>query len=224
MNAAFFEKRRNECHMAVFLCHSLPMNDTKWQFSGGEKVSVGTPKSAKVSSEIWVVFMDVFEVSDRGNVRLRSGESLPVHVGKGGYSYVDVPWNRGTRSVAVHLLVALAFLGSSNRGVRHINGVRSDNRLLNLEYSHRTTRVTTPSHSPQRLHKPSSKVLAKFWGLLSKGFKAASIVSAMGLPATTVYRWIRLIKRGKTPKHLKDPRRDFKGCKDGAKCGCHCHR
>lgn len=42
--------------------------------------------------------------------------------------------NRKIKVMRVHRLVLYAFIGPSDLGVNHINGIKSDNRLENLEY------------------------------------------------------------------------------------------
>ena len=51
-----------------------------------------------------------------------------------GYLHVLFSVNTTRKTMKVHRLVALAFLGSSDLYVNHINGVKTDNRLENLEY------------------------------------------------------------------------------------------
>ena len=55
---------------------------------------------------------------------------------KNGYLRVHLIRAGKTRSVFVHALVLLAFVGPRPLGydIDHVNGVRSDNRLANLEY------------------------------------------------------------------------------------------
>ena len=47
--------------------------------------------------------------------------------------YLLITVGKGKRKGA-HRLIAEAFLGKSNLQVNHINGIRNDNRLANLEY------------------------------------------------------------------------------------------
>lgn len=104
------------------------------------------------SIEIWkpVVGFENYQVSDLGNVRNIGG--FRVHAGPifgtrlvrphtlkpfanttTGYMQVILP---DRKKHSVHRLVAKAFLGLApvDFVVNHINGVRSDNRLVNLEW------------------------------------------------------------------------------------------
>jgi len=100
-----------------------------------------------------------YEVSDLG--RVRHGEKMlkatPTH---DGYLRVSFWTDKGARKVAVHKLVAAAFLGPCPDGhvVRHRNGVNNENRADNLRYGtqqeneadktlHGTAVVGTKHHS-----------------------------------------------------------------------------
>lgn len=91
--------------------------------------------------EVWKTIKDFpnYEVSDQGRVRNKITNSLiHIQLRKSGYAKVEL-WNNGKSTTRdVHRLVAEAFLGDpDDRDVNHINGVKSDNRLSNLEYCSR---------------------------------------------------------------------------------------
>ena len=84
-----------------------------------------------------------YEVSDMGRVR-RARPGLGTHVGRllvprpepSGYIRMSLRDGSNRRQRYAHVLVALAFLGPCPQGkeVNHINGIKTDNRLGNLEY------------------------------------------------------------------------------------------
>lgn len=87
----------------------------------------------------------LYEVSDQGRVRrvapsrgTRAGHILTPATGIDGYSMAALTRSPGQRrSVRVHRLVAAAFLGNPPHGreqVNHRNGLKHDNRVLNLEW------------------------------------------------------------------------------------------
>lgn len=76
-------------------------------------------------------------VSDQGRVRGPSGRILRAGATRGGYLRVVICDGRGGRRTAsVHRLVLSAFRGSPpfDLVARHRNGIRTDNRLSNLEW------------------------------------------------------------------------------------------
>lgn len=75
-----------------------------------------------------------YEVSNLGRVRnIKTGKFIKSHPNKGGYPTVILQGN----GVMIHRAVALAFLPNSQnkRCVNHINGIKTDNRVENLEWA-----------------------------------------------------------------------------------------
>jgi hypothetical protein len=105
------------------------------------------------ATESWLQipgFEGIYAVSDLGNVMSmnygnRGFQRLLVPVLKRGYPCVWLSKNKHQKIYSVHRLVMLAFVGPCpiGREVNHISGIKSDGRLLNLEY------VT---HSENKLH------------------------------------------------------------------------
>lgn len=103
--------------------------------------------SEPAAPERWaavVGYEDVYEVSTLGRVR-RVAPAQRTHPGRilspghnsGGYPLVNLSVGGVDRTVTVHRLVALAFLGdppTREHQVNHKNGIRSDNRIENLEW------------------------------------------------------------------------------------------
>lgn len=106
--------------------------------------------------EVWkdvTGFESKYEVSDLGRVRsldryskhntsktgfiLQKGQMLKPYISKKGYLKVDLGDGFGKRkSVSVHRLVAIAFIDNpmSYDQVNHIDGVKTNNHLDNLEW------------------------------------------------------------------------------------------
>lgn len=85
---------------------------------------------------VTMVGVDGYEVSDAGDVRLGE-KTLSSRLLKGypGVSLAGAP--RSRRTFTVHSLVMAAFVGprpSPSHQVNHKNGIKTDNRLCNLEY------------------------------------------------------------------------------------------
>jgi HNH endonuclease len=71
-----------------------------------------------------------YSVDEAGNVFNPAGKQLKPGLMSKGYLSVAI----AGKSQLVHRLVAMAFLGSSTLQVNHKNGVKTDNRIGNLEY------------------------------------------------------------------------------------------
>ena len=108
-------------------------------------------------------FESDYEVSDLGNVKrispsrsYKPNRLLKLIKMKIGYQKVCLTVGGKYHQRYVHRLVAEAFLGACPIGitVNHINGVRDDNRLCNLEYA---TRSQQEIHSISVLGKASQK-------------------------------------------------------------------
>lgn len=86
-----------------------------------------------------------YSVSNRGRVRrdapkrgAKVGRTLSCAPGGPGYPIVRLHGIDGARAFSVHRLIALAFLGNPPEGksqVNHKNGVKTDNRVENLEWA-----------------------------------------------------------------------------------------
>ena len=86
----------------------------------------------------------MYEVSSLGRVRsLRFGKTRVLKEGTNGIGYLTVVLckNSKRKSVYVHRLVAQAFIENDNifnTEINHINEIKSDNRVSNLEYCDRS--------------------------------------------------------------------------------------
>lgn len=81
-------------------------------------------------------FADCYEVSDAGEVRTCISHTKLYQFPQRGWPRVYL-WYEGKRkAMYVHRLVAIAFIGPCPEGqqCRHLNGIRSDNRAINLAW------------------------------------------------------------------------------------------
>lgn len=88
-----------------------------------------------------------YQVSNLGSVRsLWFGKErvLRLLLNRGGYYYVGLQKGGARKANKVHRLVMIAFVGESDLDVNHKNGVKTDNRLENLEYC---TRAENNQHA-----------------------------------------------------------------------------
>jgi hypothetical protein len=90
-----------------------------------------------------------YEISDTGLVRNRKTGLIRKLSFSDGYCSVGIVRNGKFRMCSVHRLVVEAFIAKIpvNREVNHINGIRHDNRVENLEI---VTRLRNVQHSWER--------------------------------------------------------------------------
>lgn len=101
-----------------------------------------------IDSEVWKTIIDFpnYEISTKGNIRtkeyrdsrnhLRQSKLLEKQINNVGYEYVILSNEiEKHKTLTIHRLVAKTFLNDYNDDleVNHINGVKTDNRIENLE-------------------------------------------------------------------------------------------
>lgn len=76
-------------------------------------------------------------VSTAGKVKNSHGQIMSNEVSNAGYNRVHLCKNGKAKHLSVHRLVAKAFISNPNnlRVVNHKNGIKTDNRVENLEWS-----------------------------------------------------------------------------------------
>lgn len=94
-----------------------------------------TNKAALIWKDI-PKYEGIYEVSNYGDVRSENGLLRPMP-NQGGYFRVNLYKNKARKTITVHSLVLLAFVGERPAGmhIEHLNHDKGDNSLLNLKYS-----------------------------------------------------------------------------------------
>ena len=179
----------------------------------------------KNTREVWKpILNNHYEVSDLGRVRrikeitnTKKGKIIKPHTAKNGYVTVSLSVS-GVKlpSKRLHGLIAGAFLGPRPDGIQvnHKNGVKTDNRLENLEY---VTAKGNMEHAfklglqprPSGENNPSAKLnigkVLEIRNLFKSGIHKSEIARRINVNDSTVGR---VINR-KTWKHVKDREEDY---------------
>jgi hypothetical protein len=95
--------------------------------------------NCKKMQEVWmpvVGYEGLYEVSNLGNVISVKKNIKLKHRHSKGYVRVVLYKNNISKSCLIHRLVGFAFLENENNKpiINHINGIKNDNRLYNLEW------------------------------------------------------------------------------------------
>jgi len=171
--------------------------------------------------EIQEVWKDIpnyegYQVSNKGSIRSfkRSAyTNLAPKVLKliinDRYIYVGAQINKKRRKLSVHRAVAMAFIANpfNKPFVNHINGIKHDNRVENLEW---VTHLENMAHAvnaglikfrgeKQNFSKLTTEQVLKIRQLSSQGMSCSKIVKEMAIVAN---RTIRDVLLRKTWKHI----------------------
>lgn len=137
-----------------------------------------------LEKEIWLPVVgaeDKYLVSSLGRVKQLSPEKIIDPYATRDYYHCMIKYNNGTKSLTyIHRLVMIAFVGiyPGKKYVNHKNGIKSDNRLSNLEWC---THQENIRHSFDKLNRkptiisginnPKSKIILNletgifYWGV-----------------------------------------------------------
>ena len=88
--------------------------------------------------EIWKDipgYKGLYQASNKGKIRnTKLNRFLSGSVDPDGYREVKLTKNKKTKGFRFHRVITAAFRGESKLQVNHLNGIKDDNRLENLEY------------------------------------------------------------------------------------------
>ncbi len=128
-----------------------------------------------------------YSVSTQGRVKNNfTGRILKLGTDTSGYHFVILQKAGKKANFKVHKLVALAFIGEPEEGqeVHHINGVRTDNSLENLQWIGRKENLCEAYLSSRKRKEREHK------SLLASGFCSIAHASEKtGIPCGTIWNW-----------------------------------
>lgn len=142
-------------------------------------------------------------VSNHGDIVGLSGKKLKPWKDKDGYKKIRIGGREG-KSFFLHRMIALTFIPSINGKsiVNHKNGIKSDNRVENLEWVNASENILHAiSIGKKKIHKGSKngkfKINAAIFGavnfLVSEGYTFSRIAKECGISKRSVAN----ISRGK---------------------------
>lgn len=185
----------------------------------GEPVEVWRPipgyeGSYEVSSEGRIRTIDRTFITVSGAKQRKRSRLMELMPARGGYLRVCLYRDGVGQGAQVHRLVAAAFLSNpeGKPHVNHVNFVKTDNRLVNLEW---VTQSENQQHSarhgrfnpilnPKRALKYSAETIAEFRERVRNGERAGTIRREYGISSAHADR----IAKGTT---WRSPSEDFSG-------------
>lgn len=151
----------------------------------------------KIDKEIWkpipIEGITYHQVSNLGRFKnIKTGNYLKTHIATHGYPSIPLWFNNKTNIFLVHRLLAITFLDmpiDRTHQVNHINGIKTDNRLCNLEvvtssenskHAFKTGLRSNKKTPVNQLDKDTKEVIATFESILDAQRQTGIHVGSIG--------------------------------------------
>jgi hypothetical protein len=138
-------------------------------------------------------YEDHYKVSSDGEIVGPKGRVLKGGINIRGYIFVILSKNNVQVNRVVHRLVAKAFLDNpeEKEDVNHKNGIKTDNRLINLEWATRSENIQHAYDTG--LAKATKSHLGKF-GVLHPNYKGPVVATSVSDGSIIVMRGVKEIR------------------------------
>ena len=131
-----------------------------------------------------------YQISNLGNVwSKKTKKVLKPYLTNRRYLTVGFWCNGKKKRLSVHRLVAMAFIPNPKElpEVNHVNGIKTDNNLNNLEWSSRSSNVIHAFRTGLQKTKLSEKLVLKIRQYRKQGYSLREVGKLLGVSHATVW-------------------------------------